>query len=1145
MKRDSVQSFLRIILITGMLFLLGAQWSFGAEAEEKSSQAISTVSPEVLKNQITKVETIDLTDEDKKKLTELYNLALANIENAQSYVADTESFRKARKTTPEEMEKLRNILKKREKISPENTLKALDEITLPELVQQQEKEKADLSAVEAKLSDLNNQIEIQSTRPTIARERLIELKRRLDATITPSKPSPLEGNVALMTQAEEWVRETQTFVLSSEIKMLDQELLSHQGRMKVLKLKQDVAESKVRNVTTRVRLMDDLLNKRRLAEAKLVQQQVETTKEELKDKHLLVRKLAEENVALGEKLKISTLDLEDVLAKESNNRESAKRIGENLSRINQKLEIAGINQELGEVLIKQKQTLPSISVIKSEISRLKKRISSLGLDQIQYAEEHKHLRDIDTYLTGYMENIPQNEADSIRAELKDLALIRQALLNQVIELESSYSRALGELDSSLRKLMDVVKAYNDFLAENLLWIRSTKPVSLSLFKSLPEELEELLSSSNWIHVANILAEQFKSTFSVSFLFILLLVLLFMRGYFLGAVVATNEKIRSIRTDHFGYTVQALVLTALASLPLTLLFMITGWQLSLLPEPTEFSNAVSAALIRVSPYIFYILFFTDLAIPKGVVVKHFRWSAKIAAKLHSELKLLMVLMLPALFIVFYSITHESIGLSGAFTFLGILCVSGAIGLFLFRTFTPAGGILKKYFEENDDHLMVRLRFVWEKFFIALIILIVILVLLGYIHTASVLMYVLFFTIWVIYALILIRELLARWLLLVNRRLEVQAILARREEARLAKEAMEKNEENDSDKNEHILEFDEPEVDLVDLSIRSRKLLHTMLLSGGAVGLWFIWSPLLPAFNFLNDMSLWSTEVMVDGVKTMTAVTLGDFILAIIVIIVTTISSRGLPALLEFVLLQREDTTVGGRYTATTLFRYVIVAIGALLFFNIIGAQWSQIQWLAAALSVGIGFGLQEIVANFISGLIILFERPIRVGDTVTVGTTTGIVTRIQIRATTITNWDRQELLVPNKAFITQELLNWTLTDPIVRIVIPVGIAYGSDVSKAMELLMDAAHENDNVIESPEASVIFTSFDDNSLKLTLRAFISSVENRIGVITDLHQAINRKFNESGISIAFPQRDVHFDTSKPIDIRVHSENNIQDIKE
>ena len=1133
MKRDIVQNFLRIILMTGLLFLLGTQGSIGAE--EKSIQTISSVNPEVLKSKIKEVEAGSLDDEAKKKLIDLYSLALANNEKAKSYAANAEFFAQARKTAPAEMEKLRNTLKEREEISPEKFLKALEKTTLPKLVQQQEKEKADLSAVEAKLSDINNRLVSQNTRPTIARERLIELKRRVDATITTSKPSPLEGN-ALMTQAEEWVHETQTFTLSSEIKMLDKELLSHQERMQILKLKRDVAESKVKNVSTRVRLMDDLLNKRRLEEAKLVQQQVETTKEESKDKHPLIRKLAEQNLALGEKLKSSTLNLEDVSAKENHNREGTKRIGDNLSSIKQKLEIAGINQELGEILIKQRKTLPNISAIQSEISRLKQRISSSGLEQIQYAEEYKHLRDIHTYLADLTEGMPQNEADAISAELKGLALSRQVLLNQVMEREFSYFRALGELDMSLQKLIDVVKAYDDFLAENLLWIRSTKPVSLSMFKSLPEELERLLSPSNWIHVGNILIERVKSTFSVSILFLLLFVLILMRGKLLRAAVATKEKIRSIRTDHFAYTVQALAWTALASLPLPLLFMITGWQLSLAPEPTEFSNAVSAALLRVSPDFFYLLFFTDLAIPEGVVTKHFRWQSKITAKLHQESRLLMVLLLPALFIVVYSATLESVGISGVLTLLGILCIIGSIGLFLFRTFAPGGGVLAKYYEENADHLIVRLRFVWEKLFIVLIIVTVILVLLGYIHTASMLTHNLFITIWVIYALLLIQGLLTRWLLLVNGRLEVQAILARREEARITKETMGNTEESDAGKSENILEIDEPEVDIVDLGIKSRKLLHTLLFSGGAVSLWFIWSPLLPAFNFLNNISLWSSGAMVDGVETMVPITLGDLILAIIVIIITIIASRGLPALLEFVLLQRKDTTLGGRYTATTLFRYVIVAIGALLFFNIIGAQWSQIQWLAAALSVGIGFGLQEIVANFISGLIILFERPIRVGDTVTVGTTTGVVSRIQIRATTITTWDRQELLVPNKAFITQELLNWTLSDQIVRVVIPVGIAYGSDVSKAMELLMEAAHEHDSVIESPEASVIFTSFDDNSLKLTLRAFITSVDKRIGVITDLHQAINRKFNESGISIAFPQRDVHLDTSKPIDVRVHS---------
>jgi len=1136
MDRNIVKNFLQIILMTGLLFLLGTQLSVGAE--EKNTQTLTTVSPEVLKGQIKKVETRDLTEEEKKKLTELYNVSLANIEKAQSYTSDTDSFSQARKTAPAEMEQLRNILKEREKISEETTLTDLEVMTLSELVQQQEKEKADLSAVEAKLSDLNNRLETQNTRPAIARERLIELKSRVDATVPTTSPSSLEGDAGLMTTAEEWVQETQTFALSSEIKMLDQELLSHKDRMNVLKLKRDVAESKVRNVTTRVRLMDDLLNKRRLAEAKLVQQQVKITKEESKNKHPLVGKLAEQNVELGEKLKITTLNLEDVSAKESHNRESTKRIGDHLSSIKQKLQFAGMNQELGEMLIRQQSSLPKVSVVQSEISRLKKRISNTNLEQIQYSEEYKNLRDIKTYLTDFMRGLSQNEADAIRVELKEIVKSRKSLLNQVIELESSYAGALEELDVSQRKLLDVVKSYNSFLAENLLWIRSTKPVSFSMFKSFPSELERLLSPSNWIYVGNILTEQFTSSFLVSVSVLFLFVLIFFRRNFLHAAVATNEKIKSIRTDHFGYTVQAVVLTAMASLPIPLLLMTVGWQLSLAPEPTEFTNAVSAGLLRISPDFFYLLFFADLATPEGVVIKHFRWSSKFSAKLHQELKLLMVLVLPAIFITVYSYTLDSVGISGVLTLLGILWVIGSMGLFLYRTFTPGGGILAKYYEENADHLLVRLRFIWGKLFYALFIVIVIQILLGYIHTASVLTHNMFFTMWVIYAISLIRGLLARWLLLVNRRLEVQAILARREEARIAKEAMEKNGENDPGHDEHISEYDEPEVDLVDLGTKSRKLLHMLLLSGGAIGLWFIWSPILPAFNFLNDISLWNSVGIVDGEDMLVPVTLGDLILAIIVIIITTIASRGLPALLEFVLLQNNNTTVGGRYTATTLFRYLIVAVGTLLFFNIIGASWSKIQWLAAALSVGIGFGLQEIVANFISGLIILFERPIRVGDTVTVGTTTGVVTRIQIRATTITTWDKQELLVPNKEFITTQLLNWTLTDQMVRIVIPVGIAYGSDVPKAMKLLKEAATEHKGILKSPESFVAFESFGDNALQLTLRAYIPSMDNRVSTITELHEAINRKYNEAGISIAFPQRDIHFDTSKPIDIRVQQKN-------
>jgi len=228
------------------------------------------------------------------------------------------------------------------------------------------------------------------------------------------------------------------------------------------------------------------------------------------------------------------------------------------------------------------------------------------------------------------------------------------------------------------------------------------------------------------------------------------------------------------------------------------------------------------------------------------------------------------------------------------------------------------------------------------------------------------------------------------------------------------------------------------------------------------------------------------------------------------------------------------TAAGRYTLTTLTTYVVVAAGLLLVLSTLGARWSQVQWLAAALSVGIGFGLQEIVANFISGLIILFERPIRVGDAVTVGDTDGVVTKIKIRATTIRNWDGKELLVPNKEFITGRLLNWSLSDQTTRLVLAIGIAYGSPVRQAMNLLEEAAHENPHVLDEPSPTVIFESFGDNALGLLLRCFVDSIDLRVSTISALNEAINEKFNAAGINIAFPQRDVHLDTIKPLRVQL-----------
>jgi potassium efflux system protein len=255
----------------------------------------------------------------------------------------------------------------------------------------------------------------------------------------------------------------------------------------------------------------------------------------------------------------------------------------------------------------------------------------------------------------------------------------------------------------------------------------------------------------------------------------------------------------------------------------------------------------------------------------------------------------------------------------------------------------------------------------------------------------------------------------------------------------------------------------------------------------------------------------------------AITLKDLAVALIIGFITFGAVRNLPGLLEITLLQRLHLPAGERNAITTIVRYTITLLGIVLAFDALGIGWSKVQWLVAALSLGLGFGLQEIFANFVSGIIILFERPIRVGDTVTVGNVSGEVSKIRIRATTITDFDRKELIVPNKEFVTGQLVNWTLTDSILRVTLQVGIAYGSDTGKAVKLMYQIVSENPLALTDPEPQVLFLRFGDSALIFELRAYCDTLDNWLPLKHELHMNVDRAFRQAGIEIAFPQRDVH----------------------
>jgi len=190
---------------------------------------------------------------------------------------------------------------------------------------------------------------------------------------------------------------------------------------------------------------------------------------------------------------------------------------------------------------------------------------------------------------------------------------------------------------------------------------------------------------------------------------------------------------------------------------------------------------------------------------------------------------------------------------------------------------------------------------------------------------------------------------------------------------------------------------------------------------------------------------------------------------------------------------------------------------------LGIEWGSLQWIIAALGVGIGFGLQEIIANFISGLIILFERPVRLGDYVTIGDQSGTVNRIQIRATTLADLDHREILIPNKELITGRVTNWTLSNSTLRMIVKVGIAYGSDTDAARRVMLRAVKRVKAVLETPEPQVLFLGFGDSALDFEIRIFLPSFTARFPVAHDIHTEVNKALEKAGISIPFPQRDLH----------------------
>ena len=231
------------------------------------------------------------------------------------------------------------------------------------------------------------------------------------------------------------------------------------------------------------------------------------------------------------------------------------------------------------------------------------------------------------------------------------------------------------------------------------------------------------------------------------------------------------------------------------------------------------------------------------------------------------------------------------------------------------------------------------------------------------------------------------------------------------------------------------------------------------------------------------------------------------------------------------LTRTTLDSGARQSIVSLTTYAIIGVAIMLALSMAGLSFQNVAIVAGALSVGIGFGLQNIVNNFVSGLILLFERPVRPGDWVVVGATEGYVRKISIRYTLIQTFDRADVLVPNSELISNQVTNLTLSDTFGRVIIPVGVAYGSDTRQVRDILNKVVRAHPLVVihdaEVNPPRVLFMAFGESSLDFEVRFFIRNVDLKLSVRSDIMFAIDDAFREAGIEIPFPQRVMHHVTT------------------
>ena len=827
--------------------------------------------------------------------------------------------------------------------------------------------------------------------------------------------------------------------------------------------------------------------------------------------------IAAENANFTAQLREDETALDHARVELEDLRKAKHELEERMQWVERRADVYTFGQEFAYTLNERLRQLPRPERFAASSEQRARLLSEASDADIRVERALGGLRDLDTAvlqrLAAPHPPIPQEQKTLSEHAVRSALAEQRDLLEQLSTVERTRVDMLHETEEAWRDLEQLTQEARAKLTRLLFWMPG--PPSTRTVGAFGPALAWLASPTNWSGVGEVMRlELARRPFWPVLALVAATTLLALRGRLLRALVSLSPIAMTYERYRIGHALAAVAITFALALPVPILSWTGGAMLGHASDDQLFALALSDALWAMSKLLLAILALAWLFDRRGVAIRHFGWDELTLSGAARALRRFAAVFVPLSFVAALNgLEHAPFPNRESIARLAFSLAMLTLVGFLVRLFRAGGPMMQRLRTRAPRSRYVQLHAYWFGALLILPLAIAGLAATGYFVAAGYFYGRIVESVFLAIGAVLLYGLMALWV-------QVQRLhLAHRRGDATARP----KEDPAGDPGSEVAEARPAHLDIAMIGEQTRALLDMLVTVLLLAGLWLVWRDSLPALAAILDYSLWSYPDVLDGKQVTRKLTAGYLFLAIVVGVVTVVVVRNLGALLDIILLQRLEMQTDATYAIKVIARYAVSLIGLVFAFNLLGIHWNDVQWLVAALGVGLGFGLQEIVGNFVSGLIVLAERPIRIGDVVTVCNVSGTVSRIHARATVVIDFDNKEVIIPNKAFITERVVNWTLSDQTIRLLIKVGIAYGSDVALVQRVMLAALHANRDVLTDPAPSVFFVAFGDSTLDFEIRAFVNSLDKRLRVQHEINSDVARVLRENGIEIPFPQRDLH----------------------